>query len=251
MMNEFVYAIVSVVSVSLISLIGVFTISLKQEFINKIILVFVAFATGSLLSAAFFDILPEAVNHGGEGAFFYVFIGIIMFFVMERYIYWRHCHMEECEKHYHPMTYLNLIGDALHNFIDGSLIAASFLISIPLGVVTAFAIAAHEIPQELGDFAILVHGGFSRKKALIFNFISALAAVLGTIMTFFFTRGIEGLIPIILAVAGGGFIYIAMADLIPEIHKETKKESIVIQFAALLFGATIVFVLISAFEHGR
>lgn len=250
-MNEFTYALVSVVLVSLISLIGVFTISLKQEFINKIILILVAFATGSMLGAAFFDILPEAVELGDGNVFTYVFFGIIIFFVVERYIHWRHCHIRECEKHYHPVTYLNLIGDALHNFIDGSLIAAGFLASVPLGIVTTFAIAAHEIPQEIGDFAILVNGGFSRSKALIFNFISSLAAVLGAITTFFFVRDIEGLIPVILAVAGGGFIYIAMADLIPEIHKETRKENIVIQSVALILGAAIIFILTNVFKHGH
>lgn len=250
-MNEFTYALVSVVLVSLISLIGVFTISLKQEFINKIILILVAFATGSMLGAAFFDILPEAVELGDGNVFTYVFFGIIIFFVVERYIHWRHCHIRECEKHYHPVTYLNLIGDALHNFIDGSLIAAGFLASVPLGIVTTFAIAAHEIPQEIGDFAILVNGGFSRSKALIFNFISSLAAVLGAITTFFFARDIEGLVPVILAVAGGGFIYIAMTDLIPEIHKETRKENIVIQSVALILGAAIIFILTNVFKHGH
>jgi zinc and cadmium transporter len=247
-MNEFIYALASVIFISLISLIGVFTISLKREFINKIVLILVAFATGSLLGAAFFDILPEAVEQSGENVFFYVFAGLMMFFVMERYIYWHHCHTGECQKHYHPVTYLNLIGDALHNFVDGALIAAAFLVNIPLGITTTFAIAAHEIPQEIGDFAILIHGGFSRTKALLFNFISSLTAVLGVLAAFFFIKNIDGLIPIILAIAGGGFVYIATADLIPEIHKETNKRNIIIQSIALVLGVAVVFALTKIFD---
>lgn len=250
-MNEFIYAIVSVIFVSLISLIGLFTISLKKEFLNKIILILVAFAAGSLLGAAFFEILPEAVEHGEENIFAFVFLGLMMFFIMERYIHWHHCHKDNCKEHYHPMAYLNLAGDAIHNFIDGALIAASFAASVPLGIATTFAIAAHEIPQEIGDFAILIHGGFSRGKALLFNFISALFAVLGAIATFFFVSSMENLIPFILAVAGGGFIYIATADLIPEIHKETDKKNIIIQSAALAAGVIIVFILTNIFEHGH
>lgn len=248
-MNEFIYALLSVMFISLLSFVGIFTISLKKEFLDKIILILVAFATGSLLGAAFFDILPEAIESGEEGIFFYVFLGLMVFFVMERYIHWHHCHTKDCEKHHRPVTYLNLVGDGFHNFVDGALIAASFAINIPLGVATTFAIAAHEIPQEIGDFAILVHGGFSRTKALLFNFVSSLTAVLGALTTFFFAKNIEGIIPIILAIAGGGFVYIATADLIPEIHKETDKKKIITQSLALLLGAAIVFILSNIF-HG-
>lgn len=248
-MNEFIYALLSVMFVSLLSFAGIFTISLKKEFLNKIILVLVSFATGSLLGAAFFDILPEAIESGGEGMFFYVFLGLMVFFVMERYIHWHHCHTKDCEKHHHPVTYLNLIGDGFHNFVDGALIAASFAINVPLGITTTFAIAAHEIPQEIGDFAILVHGGIGRTKALLFNFASSLTAVLGALATFFFAKNIEGIIPIILAIAGGGFVYIATADLIPEIHKETDKKNAIVQFAAMAFGILIIFILVNIFHH--
>ncbi len=244
-MNEFLYTIVSVVFVSLISLIGVFTISFRKEFLNRIIIIFVAFAAGSLLGAAFFDILPEAVEKGGSETFAYALGGIIVFFAMERYIYWHHCHSKECEKHYHPAVYLNLVGDALHNFVDGALIAASFLANVQLGIVTTFAIIAHEIPQEIGDFAILVHGGFTPQKAIVFNFISALTAIVGAIATFFFVGEVKKLVSVILAIAAGGFIYIATADLIPEIHKETKKENVITQSVALLLGIVVIFVLTS------
>lgn len=248
-MNEFICALLSVMFVSLLSFVGIFTISLKKEFLDKIILILVAFATGSLLGAAFFDILPEAIEGGRDGVFFYIFLGLMMFFVMERYIHWHHCHTKDCEKHHHPVTYLNLVGDAFHNFVDGALIAASFAISIPLGITTTFAITVHEIPQEIGDFAILVHGGFSRTKTLLFNFVSSLTAILGALATFFFAKNIEGIIPIILAIAGGGFVYIATADLIPEIHKETNKRNAIVQSMAMLFGIVIIFVLVNVLHH--
>jgi zinc and cadmium transporter len=250
-MNEFIYAIISVIFVSLISLIGVFVFFLKREFTDKIVHTLVAFAIGSLLGAAFFDILPEIAESGNKDIFSYVLLGLLLFFIMERYIHWHHCHNGNCDSsHQHePVTYLNLIGDGFHNFVDGALIAAGFLVSVPIGIVTTFAIIAHEIPQELSDFAILIHGGFSKKKALIFNFLSSLTAVLGVIITFLFAKSVEGLIPIILAIAAGGFIYIATADLIPEIHKENKKENMIIQSIALAFGVAIIFILTKLFEH--
>lgn len=248
-MNNFLAAFLSVSIVSLISLIGVFTISLKKEFLKKILLTLVAFAAGSLLGAAFFELIPAAIKHGGVEVISYVFLGLITFFVMEKYIYWHHCHDVNCKKHHHPMTYLNLIGDAIHNFIDGALIAASFAANAPLGLVTTFAIIAHEIPQEIGDFAILIQGGFSRKKALLFNFISALFAVLGVLVTFCFVGSIDNLIPFLLAFAGGGFIYVATADLIPEIHKETNRKNIIIQSVFLVFGVIMMFILVNIFEH--
>jgi zinc and cadmium transporter len=250
-MNEFIYAIISVIFVSLISLIGVFVFFLKRSFTDKIVHTLVAFAIGSLLGAAFFNILPEIAESNNENIFSYVLMGLLLFFIMERYIHWHHCHNGNCENsHKHePVTYLNLIGDGFHNFVDGALIAASFMISVPIGIVTTFAIITHEIPQELSDFAILIHGGFSKKKALMFNFLSSLTSILGVIVTFLFAKSVEGLLPIILAIAAGGFIYIATADLIPEIHKENKRENIIIQSLALAFGVAIIFILTKFFGH--
>ena len=239
-MNEFIYALIAVFTISVISLIGIFTISIKKELLNKIIPALVAFATGSFLGAAFFNILPEAIEKAGGNVMIYVLVGMMLFFVLETYINWHHCHDEGCETYHRPFTYLNLVGDAFHNFIDGALIAAAFLISIPTGVMTSFAIVMHEIPQEIGDFAILVHGGFSRKKALIFNFLSSLTSFLGVFAIFFFAKKVEGLVPIILAIAGGGFIYIATADLIPEIHKEKNKKIIIVQSLMLLLGVIVI-----------
>lgn len=242
-MTDFLYTMASVAIVSLISFVGVFTMPLKPETVGRAMTLAVAFATGSLLGAAFFDVLPEAFKDGGDSMLSYVFLGMMIFFAMERYIHWNHCHTASCEKHYHPMTYLNIIGGAFHNFVDGAVIAASFLVSIPLGVVTTFAIIAHEIPQEMGDFAILIRGGFSRRNAQLFNFLSALTAFLGAGVTYLFSKEIENVIPMILAIAGGGFIYLATADLIPEIHKETESKNVAIQSVAFVSGISIIIIM--------
>lgn len=239
-MNGSIYAVIAVLAVSAISLIGVFTLFVKERTLNNVIPALVSFAAGSLLGAAFFDVLPEAVETGGSGVFSYMLIGMLVFFVLERYIHWHHCHDEGCEKHFHPETYLNIIGDAFHNFIDGALIAAAFLSSIEIGIVTTVAIMAHEIPQEIGEYAILIHGGMKRKMAIFFNFVSSLTAILGVLATFFFAGAINGSIPFILAIAGGGFVYIATADLIPEIHKERKSGKILVQSLALFFGVLAI-----------
>ncbi len=247
-MNEFYFALLSVILISFISLSGAVLFFACGKFINKVILVLVAFAAGTLLGASFFDLLPEAVEKGSASIFSYVLVGMLIFFAMERYIHWHHCHSGNDIKKHHPMTYLNLIGDAFHNFVDGCLIAAGFIVSFPLGLVTSFAITMHEIPQEISDFAILIHGGFSKKKAIFFNFIFSLTSVLGVIITFVFASQVNGLIPVILAVAAGGFIYLATADLIPEIHKETNRKNIILQSAALLLGVLLIAVLSNVFK---
>lgn len=248
-MTELLYAIASIFMVSMISFAGVFAIPIRKEAARKIMSTAVAFATGSLLGAAFFDVLPEAFEAGGKAMFSFVFLGMMAFFVLERYIHWNHCHATGCEKHYHPMTYLNIMGDAFHNFVDGAVIAASYFVSVPLGIVTTFAIVAHEIPQEIGDFAILIHGGFSKKSAQIFNFLTSITAFFGAGITYFFAKEVENAIPMILAVAGGGFIYLATADLIPEIHKETERSSMALQSLALASGILIIVGLKIAFPE--
>ena len=182
MAHEIAYTIISVFIISLIALIGIFALALKKEFLSKVTLILVAFAAGALLGAVFFDLIPES---NFDSAPLFILIGIIVFFCIERFIHWHHCHDKECEfKTTKAMGYLNLIGDAVHNFADGVIIAAAYLTNISLGMITTIAIAAHEIPQEIGDFAILIHSGFTRKKALLYNFLSALASVFGAIITY-------------------------------------------------------------------
>jgi zinc and cadmium transporter len=230
-----IYILASTLLVCLISLVGIFTLVIKEGRLEKILFGLIGFSAGALIGGAFLHLLPEALEKSKSTVvFYYLIAGLVIFFMMERYFHWRHCHEEGCE--IHPVTYLNLFGDGLHNFIDGMVIAASFLISVKLGLVTTLAVILHEIPQELGDFAVLVYGGFSKEKALAFNFISALTAMVGAISTYFISEFTQGLSNFIVPLAAGGFIYIAASDLIPEIHKEKDLRRSSLAFFAFLLG---------------
>lgn len=221
--------------VSLISLVGIFTLAIKDNLLHKILFCLIGFSAGALIGSAFLHILPEALQKTNSTVvFYYLILGIAVFFLMERYLHWRHCHDKDC--HVHAFTYLNLFGEAFHNFIDGIAIAASFIISIKLGVITALAIILHEIPKELGNFGVLIYGGFSRKKALLYNFISALTAMIGAITGYFISDLAHGFSDFIMPLTAGGFIYIAMSDLIPEVHKESNQKRATWAFFAFLLG---------------
>ncbi|MEK6953135.1 MAG: ZIP family metal transporter, partial [Nanoarchaeota archaeon] len=170
--------------------------------------------------------------------------GIILSFLIEKVIHWRHCHIPTSKKHPHPFAYINLLGDSVHNFIDGLIIAASYLASIPVGIATTIAVILHEIPQEIGDFGVLLHGGFTKKKALFFNFITALTAVLGALIALILSKSIEQLTIFLIPFAAGGFIYIAGSDLIPELHKEVKLSKSVLQILTFVFGILIMVLLL-------
>ncbi len=221
--------------VSLISLVGIFTFGMKSKVFDKVVFIFVGFAAGALIGGAFLHLLPEAIEKAGCGfVFLYVLVGFTAFFLMERYFHWRHCHEEKCE--IHPFTYLNLIGDGVHNFVDGLVIAASFVTDFKLGIVTTLAVVLHEIPQEMGDFGILVYGGWSKSKALFFNFICALFAMLGALIGY----ALSGITPdfrtCLISFTAGGFIYIAASDLIPELHKQKDVKKTNIAFVAFILG---------------
>lgn len=240
---NFLYAICASVLVSVISLIGIFTLLLKEKVLDKILLLLVGFGAGGLIGGAFLHLLPEALADAKECTtpFIYVIIGFVFFFVMERFLYWHHCHDGKCDVHI--FTYLNLMGGGIHNLIDGLIIGTSFCADIKLGMVATLAIIAHEIPQELGDFGILVYGGFSKFKALLWNFLTALTAVLGTIMGYFFASRIAAFSNIFLLIAAGGFIYIAACDLIPELHKQPDMKKSLISVIFFLFGILLMLVL--------
>ncbi len=230
--------IVSTLIISLMSLAGVFALVVKESLLHKILLSLVGFSAGALAGGAFLHLLPEALEELKPGeTFLYALAGFTLFFFMERLFYWRHCHEGKCDVH--AFTYLNLIGDGFHNFIDGLVIAASFITSVPLGIATSIAVASHEIPQEIGDFGVLVYGGFSKYKALLFNLLSALTAVLGGIIGFYLSSVISGFAPALLPITAGGFIYIAASDLIPELHKE--KNNYKANMAFVLFVLGLVF----------
>jgi len=229
------WILASTLLVSLISLVGIFTLALKDNLLHKIIFCLIGFSAGALIGSAFLHILPEAIQRSNSVlVFYYLILGIILFFLMERYLHWRHCHDKDC--HIHAFTYLNLFGEAFHNFIDGIAIAASFIISIKLGLATTLAIIFHEIPKELGNFGVLIYGGFSRKRALLYNFISALMAILGAITGYFISDFAHGFSHFVMPLTAGGFIYIAMSDLIPEVHKENNQRRATLAFISFLLG---------------
>jgi len=224
--------------VSLISFVGIITFVIKEKLLDKILFSLIGFSAGALIGGAFFHLMPEALEgFEAEQVSVYFVSGLVMFLILERFFHWRHCHEGVCE--IHAFTYLNLIGDGIHNFIDGVVIAISFLISIHLGVVTTLAVIFHEIPQELGDFGVLVYGGFSKAKALFFNFLSAITALAGALTAYLFASKIESISSGLLAFTAGGFIYIASSDLIPEIHKQ--KDNKKANLAFLLFIAGLAF----------
>jgi zinc and cadmium transporter len=232
----------SVTAVSLVSFIGVFFMGLKEAVLGRILMALVGFASGSLIGAVFFELIPEAAETG-QAAWFFVVAGILTFFVMEKFLYWRHCHDENCEVH--NFAYLNIIGDGVHNFIDGMLIAAGFLISASIGFTTTLAVVFHEIPQELGDYGVLLYGGFGAKKALAYNFLSAITAIAGALLTYLLVEGskVQILAELLVPFAAGGFIYIATTDLMPELHKRTQAKDSAVQLVALLSGIALMFSL--------
>ncbi len=244
MIQIWVYTLISVTAVSLISLIGIFTLGIKQDRLQHILFYLVSFSAGALLGDVFIHILPEIMQ--GEGAMrngSYVLAGIMLFFVLERFLIWHHSHSSHKEE-IHSMVYLTIIGDALHNFLDGVAIAASFLISIPIGIATATAVIFHEIPQEIGQFAILVHGGWSRKKALLYNFFSAFTAIAGALLTLLFSQRFEEAPTILLGFGAASFIYIAMSDLIPELQKETDTRRFIVQLLWMAAGIGVMALLL-------
>ncbi len=237
------YALASVILVSLVAFVGIFTLSVRMERLKKVLMWLVSFAAGGLLGGAFIHLLPEAAGEFGFGAqtSLYILGGIVTFFVLEKFIHWRHCHEPTSKEHPHPFAYMNLIGDGVHNFIDGLIIAASYMLSVPVGVATTIAVILHEIPQEIGDFGVLVHGGFSRNRALLMNFLTALTAVAGAVVGLLLGGVMENTGAFLLPFAAGGFIYIAGSDLIPELNKRVCGEKAVPQLVFLVLGILIMY----------
>lgn len=227
---------------SIVSLLGGVMLLLKEKFAIKISHFLAAFAAGTLLGTAFLDLLPESLEGGKEiDIFWWTLIGILAFFLLERFI---HHHHDDPENK--NVVSLIVVGDSIHNFIDGVAIAATFLISIPLGIVTSLAVAAHEIPQEIADFGLMLHKGVKRNKVLKINFLSALFAMVGAILTFFARDQIEGMLPIFLALTAGFFIYIAASDLIPEIHNEDKRVVALTETLLLLLGVLVIWLAVNS-----
>ncbi|MFH0816741.1 MAG: ZIP family metal transporter [Methanobacteriota archaeon] len=235
--------------VSLIAFVGAFTLAISPKVLEKLLLSLVGLAAGTLIGGAFLHLMPEALDEmaevmghaeSQEVVMLMVIAGFVIFFILEKLL-WRHCHKDHCE--IHTFAYLNLAGDGVHNFLDGLIIAAGFLAGPEIGVVTTMAVAFHEIPQEIGDFGVLVHGGVARKKALMFNFATALAAVAGGLLGYFLIPEIGGFEFYILPFAAGGFLYIAAADLIPELHKESNTVRTILAFGMFLVGIAMMWAM--------
>ena len=239
--------LIAVLLVSLVSILGIF-IFFRKNTLNRALFFMVSFAAGTLLGAAFLDLLPEVIEGGfNEFTPLLILIGILSFFILEKFLHWHHHHTEH-EHETHAFTYLNLVGDGIHNFLDGAVIAASFMANISLGIATTIAIIAHEIPQEIADFSVLIYGGFSKMKALVYNFLTALTAMIGALLTYFFSSAIEGSHTYIAAFAIGGFVYISGTDLIPEIHKEKDAKKSTLQLAMLVLGIALIWFVGVVFE---
>ncbi|MAG22032.1 MAG: ZIP family metal transporter [Candidatus Diapherotrites archaeon] len=233
-MSVLVWILAATIVNSLAALAGVVTLFCSKKTLNKVLFALVGFSAGALLAGAFFHLLAESLETlTPEAAFAYLFFGFIFFFLIERVLHWRHCHEGNCDVH--PVSQLILLGDGIHNFIDGLIIAASFLVNISFGIVTTLLILGHELPQELGDFGVLVYSGYDRKKALAYNFLVQLSSIAGGILGFFLGTS-SGLMPILLPFAAGGFIYISASDLIPEFHKEMDLKKTILAFIFFMLG---------------
>ena len=210
----------------------------------------VSLSAGALLGNAFLHLLPESVELFDNGKIIWLGVlgGILLFFILEKIIHWRHCHVPTCDEHPHSLGVMNLIGDGLHNLIDGMIIAGAFLIDFRLGVITTVAVISHEIPQELSDFGVLIYAGYKVKKALWFNFISGLFSVLGAIIVIIIGGHIEGFANIIIPITAGGFIYIASSDLLPELKKENKIKNNLVQLLGIFIGIGVM-ILLDVFFH--
>lgn len=239
------YTLASVFLVSLIAFVGIFSLSIKINKLRQILSFLVSFAAGALLGGVFIHILPEVSEKAGLGLTqsLLVLLGILIFFVLEKVIHWRHCHQPTCKEHPHALGVMNLVGDGLHNFTDGILIAAAFITNPSLGLVTTLAVIFHEIPQEIGDFSVLIYAGFSKTKAVFFNFLSALLAVLGAVLTLILGSQMKGLTDLLLPLTAGSFLYIATADLMPELKKEESLVKTSLQLLSLLLGILIMWLI--------
>lgn len=246
MTTIYIYAFASVIIVSLVSLIGVFSLSFREEIIKKYISLFISLAVGAFLGDAFIHLIPEAFENSSDSTIVSLLIifGIFIFFTIEKFLHWHH-HSDDTEmNHIHQVGKLLLFSDGFHNLIDGIIIGASFLVSIPVGIATTLAVVLHEIPQEIGDFAVLIHSGYEKKKALWLNFLSALTSIIGVLIALIFGSIAEIFTLWVLPIAAGGFIYIAVADLIPELQKTKELKYSILQITAVIGGVLAMLALV-------
>ncbi|MBP7768788.1 ZIP family metal transporter [Candidatus Woesebacteria bacterium] len=241
-MPVLLYIITSLVIVSLISFVGVFSLFWSKATIHNYLSDLVALAAGTMLSTAFLHILPEASEFlAPESLFLAVLASFIVFFIVEKVLHWRHCHEESCETH--TFGQMSLLGDAIHNMLDGFIIAGAFVVSVPIGVATTIAVIIHEIPQEIGNFGILLKAGYSRERALFLNFVVALTAVLGGFLGYFLSYSVPYFTVVLTPFAAGSFLYIAATDLLPQLQSERNVMTSVRHLFVFLCGVGSMYVL--------
>ncbi|MBU1202767.1 ZIP family metal transporter [Patescibacteria group bacterium] len=246
--------ILATILVSVVSLLGIIVVFKRENknFLKSLISV----AAGALLAVAFLDMLPEAVEseiYDTHQIFMTVLISVVFFFLLERVFHWHHCH---CQTHGKPnkknknnLAIINLIGDGIHNFVDGALIASSFLLDFHAGVLVTIAVILHEIPQEISDFGVLLYAGLSKSKAILYNLLTALIAIIGALVFYYFGTNVENIIPLVIAFAAGNFIYLSTADLIPELHHEEDKKKIIAHSIWLVVGVLLMYIAGNIFPH--
>ncbi|MCX6800886.1 MAG: ZIP family metal transporter [Candidatus Diapherotrites archaeon] len=231
----------SLLAISLVSLIGLFSFAVNSKKIGKLLGEMVAFAVGALLGDVFIHLLPELGKNGFSLEIsITILAGMVSFFVLEKFIHWHHCHHVEHGKACQRFTYMSIYGDALHNFIDGIILAGAFISGNVIGFSTAIAVFLHEVPQEIGDFGILLKGGFTKKRALFYNFVTALTTFVGAGFALYFSTLMEGIAPFFIAFAAGSFLYIAGTDLLPELHKEFSPKKIFSQIFFIILGIGVM-----------
>ena len=244
MTTTFLYMVLSVVLVSLLSLIGISLFALSHESFHKIVFGLVALAVGALFGDAFLHLLPDAYADASRATQVSLFViaGILLFFMLENFLHWRHQHSDE-HGEIEPYGYLNILADMTHNFIDGLIIGASYLVGVKMGIATSLAVVLHEIPHEFSNFGILVKSGFSRSRALFINFLTGVMALVGGLAAWWVGGQMQGFIQVLIPLTAGGFIYIAGSDLVPQLHKEVKSLRALFQFLALLTGVLLMLLL--------
>ena len=247
------YALISATVISLIAFSGILFFAFKIDRLQKIVFILVSFAVGSLFGSAFFVLIPESYHLFPESfnPGLMVVVGILTMFVLEKFIHWKHKHDMHKLHEESSLGYISLVTDALHNFVDGVLIASAWASSPEIGLVTTLSVIIHEVPQEISDFGILIYAGFSRKKALVFNFLSAITAILGVLLTSWLGHNFENITSYILPLAAGGFIYLAGSDLIPQLHRERASGRNLVQFLAIVAGLTMMFFISQKHSHNH
>jgi len=241
------YTLTSVVFISLISFVGALSLVLKKDLLRKSVFVLVSLAVGALLGDVFVHIIPESYEELGDPTLVSLLLigGILLFFVLEKVLHWHHHTSEHAEEHPHQVGNIILVGDGVHNFIDGLIVATSYMVSIEVGVATTVAVILHEIPQEIGNFGVLIHAGYRTSKALWYNFLSALTAVAGAIVALVLGSVTEQFALWLLPITAGGFIYIALSDLIPELHKDLRVSQGIVQVVAIVIGVLSMIALLA------